>query len=154
MFLKFIRRGFNWNYSSFLIWTFVIKRYVEDEIRVSSFDSVNSAIILQYGNNDKNVSYINNNTNRNYDYIFNCFQMFLWTCKKKNVAVYQGHYQLTICRIKLVVKNIKLGLQSYKYKAWVTNIKLGLSNHKVKASKFFSTDIHKIQKSNLIKSHW
>ena len=23
---------------------------------------------------------------------------------KKNVAVYQGHYQLTICRIKLVVK--------------------------------------------------
>ena len=73
--------------------------------------------------------------------------------KEKNVAVYQGHYQLTICRIKLVVKNIKLGLQSYKYKAWVTNIKLGLSNHKVKASKFFNTDIHKIQKSKLTKSH-
>ena len=72
--------------------------------------------------------------------------------KEKNVAVYQGHYQLTICRINLVVKNIKLGLQSYKYKTWVTNIKLGLSNHKVKASKFFNTDIHKIQKSKLDKA--
>ena len=39
--------------------------------------------------------------------------------KEKNVAVYQEHYQLPICRVKLVVKNIKLGLQSYKYKAWV-----------------------------------
>ena len=46
VFLWFMRRGFNWNYSSFPIWTFVIKRQTKDEMSVSLFESVNSAIIL------------------------------------------------------------------------------------------------------------
>ena len=124
VFLKFMRRGFNWNYSSFPIWTFVIKRQLEDEIRVSLFNSVNSAIILQYGNNEKNVSYINNNTNCNFGYIFNCFQMFLWTCKRKKCRSLSG---------TLSIDNLQDKAGCQKYKAWFTKLQILNLGYKYKA---------------------
>ena len=60
---------------------------------VSSFDSLNSAIILQYGNNDKMsiAGTIILIMIMIYMIIaFNCFQISLRICKK-NVAVYQRH---------------------------------------------------------------
>ena len=81
------------------------------------------------------------------------FSNVLMNVQKKKCRSLSGTLSIDNLQDKAGCQNIKLGLQSYKYKAWVTNINLGLSNHKVKASKFFSTDIHKIQKSKRIKSH-
>ena len=49
---------------------------------VSSFYSVNSAITLQYGNNDKNVNCSSNNTNSNYDYSFSLFSNVIMILQK------------------------------------------------------------------------
>ena len=49
--------------------------------------------------------------------VFNCFQISLWICKKRSRSLSRTHKfqkrstkKLTICRIKLDVKNIKFGL--------------------------------------------
>ena len=49
---------------------------------------------MEYGNNDKNVNYSNNNTNSNNDYSFQLFSNVLITLQKSNVAVYQEHIKL------------------------------------------------------------
>ena len=51
-------------------------------MNATSFDLLNSAIILQYGNNDKNVNCSNNNTNNNYDYSFQLFSNVLMNFQK------------------------------------------------------------------------
>ena len=86
-------------------------------MRIRSFDSVNSAMILQYGNNDKNVNCSNNNTNSNYGYSFYLFSNVLMNLQKQCRSLSSTHKfqkggtkKLTICRIKLDVKNMTFRL--------------------------------------------
>ena len=89
-FLPSGRREVNWNYFTFPIWTFTIKRKRKDSVSVSSCNSVNSAIIYNMEIMMK-MSFVKTLISRAIMIIvFNYFRIS-FQVQKSNVAVYQGH---------------------------------------------------------------
>ena len=99
------RREVNWNYFTFFISTFRIKRKRKDEMSLSSCNSVNSAIMFNMEIMMKVSIAITLISKAIMVKAFKCPLKF----KKRNFRK-KSTKMLTICRIKLDVKNIMFRL--------------------------------------------